>query len=588
MNWGRERWVKYAKTPIDRERVLGVHGALLWPMLLKRAAPKGRVELRPGGPPAERQLFAQLGGRPGRDDRLIAHGLAELLDNGLVAIDGSDLVIVNWAATQSKKAGSRDTWPFFRLYVRETGPFSRLPYGARGLAANLLRFVDDDGRLERRPGESWGDRLTATAQSWVYGEAGTRHFVRSGMFDGWIADLVGDGYLVEEADGGVVVIRNYTRAQVIEDEEEAAAERAGRRSAPVREGGLVAVGNPVDEDPAAAPEVARDGREAGATLVRPWREAGVSLVRDGRESRPKSLELFDTEMPERSVSKNEEIDPVGTGVPTGGGSSLPAGGTGAGSDRTAAQAVVRRGRRSRHPYHQDFERVWHEYPTRDGERGPKLPAHQRFHALARERGLELAAFADLLLADLRRRKAAPRWAAGKPPDMVTYLNQRRFEDPLPETPGAAQRARDEARRREAEERERRAPPYAQRVERVALEETDWRGPNAAEVWRRPYDSTLAPEAQLIWDRVIRARLGELAQARYPREQLPLWAQQFLATHPRRPRADGAVRSEGSPSGWPPKSAPGEAVPMIRPRPPSGEAEVQRFIGDLAQAKAVRP
>jgi len=550
-----------------------MHGELLYPMILKLAAAEhGVIALRPG-PAPERQLFQFLGGRVRSDDRLIAAGLRDLAEAGIVDVTSEAITVRGWQRQQSKKPRERDSWPFFRLYVRESGGFALLSYGARALGAQLLRLAGDDGRCHLGAGPSWGHTLVRV-RGW--GEEG-RWARKSGMIDAWIRELVEDGYLIEGVDehGSHVVIRNYLRAQVIETEEGAQRQPARRAQ-------------PVDGLGVTPPAGQRSGSEAVATRERSGSDPVVTRERSGSEGEAKSLELFTPGMLDRSdPSRFDSRDPeCGNPGSRGGVDSLSGRGGMAGAEERAAHAVVRRVRKPEHTYDPEFDRAWFEYPTREGDRGPKKAAERKFLALARQRGQTPAVFADVLVADIRQRKrSVPTWLKGSPPDMLTYLNQGRFEDPLPGDGALArQREREAKAKREMAEREARELSFTERVERVALAATDWRGPDRAACWLRPYDGTLSPESQAIWDRVIRMRLKELAGVKYPREDLPLWARQFLDAHPRGPRADGPVRRDGPGRAWGPPLESDAPIPL-RPR---GEEEVQRIVGALASAKAVPP
>jgi hypothetical protein len=93
----------------------------------------------------------------------------------------------------------RESW--VKLYRREQGSFALLSLYARSLAAELLKFVDDDGRLfvgKREPWEAIAKVAGATA--------GDRRMLRKN-----VADLLEDGYLA--LDGDHLVIRNMAKAQ---------------------------------------------------------------------------------------------------------------------------------------------------------------------------------------------------------------------------------------------------------------------------------------------------------------------------------------------------------------------------------------
>lgn len=88
-----------------------------------------------------------------------------------------------------------------KLFCIERGPFAALPLYARALAAELLKFTDDEGRLwvgEGDPVPSLARRLGA--------DTSDRRLLRQ-----HIPMLLADGYLVRE--GGYLVIRNQVEAQ---------------------------------------------------------------------------------------------------------------------------------------------------------------------------------------------------------------------------------------------------------------------------------------------------------------------------------------------------------------------------------------
>lgn len=88
-----------------------------------------------------------------------------------------------------------------RLYIREEGSFALLPLYVRALAGELLKFVDDEGRLyvgERDPAEVIA-RLAGA-------EVGERRMLRT-----HIPILIADGYLVR--DGAYLVVKNFGVAQ---------------------------------------------------------------------------------------------------------------------------------------------------------------------------------------------------------------------------------------------------------------------------------------------------------------------------------------------------------------------------------------
>lgn len=88
-----------------------------------------------------------------------------------------------------------------KLYRREAGSFALLPLYARALAGELLKFVDDDGRIFLGTREPW-----AAIARLCGATAGDRRLLRS-----HVVALLDDGYLTVV--GSHLVIRNFARAQ---------------------------------------------------------------------------------------------------------------------------------------------------------------------------------------------------------------------------------------------------------------------------------------------------------------------------------------------------------------------------------------
>ncbi|WP_434042263.1 MULTISPECIES: hypothetical protein [Sorangium] len=94
-----------------------------------------------------------------------------------------------------------DHWQWRKLYIREEGAFAQLPLFARALAAELLKFCDDDGRIYIGKREPW-EAVARVAGA----EMGERRLLRK-----YIDQLLADGYLTRHADH--IVIRNLPMAQ---------------------------------------------------------------------------------------------------------------------------------------------------------------------------------------------------------------------------------------------------------------------------------------------------------------------------------------------------------------------------------------
>jgi hypothetical protein len=133
--------------------------------------------------------------------------------------------------------GKFDRWPWRKLYCVEKGPFAGLPLYVRALAAEMLKFTDDEGRIW--VGE--GDPVPSLARLMGAHQGDVR------LLRKHLPELVADGYLVR--DGGYLVIRNQTEAQ------------GGR--------------------PPSGPS--RGGREVDARSTRGGREVNASQTRGERE-----------------------------------------------------------------------------------------------------------------------------------------------------------------------------------------------------------------------------------------------------------------------------------------------------------------
>jgi hypothetical protein len=133
--------------------------------------------------------------------------------------------------------GKFDRWPWRKLYCVEKGPFASLPLYVRALAAELLKYTDEGGRL-------WvteGDPIPSLTRL-LGAHQGDVRLLRK-----HIPQLLEDGYLMR--DGGYLVIRNQTEAQ----------------------GGNTPSGPP------------RGRREVNASLTRGEHEVDASLTRGERE-----------------------------------------------------------------------------------------------------------------------------------------------------------------------------------------------------------------------------------------------------------------------------------------------------------------
>lgn len=133
--------------------------------------------------------------------------------------------------------GKFDRWPWRKLYCVEKGPFAGLPLYVRALAAELLKYTDDAGRI-------WvteGDPIPSLTRLMGAHQGDVR------LLRKHIPQLLEDGYLTRE--GGYLVIRNQTEAQ----------------------GGSAPSGTP------------KAKREVDTRSTRGEREVNTSLTRDERE-----------------------------------------------------------------------------------------------------------------------------------------------------------------------------------------------------------------------------------------------------------------------------------------------------------------
>ncbi len=134
-------------------------------------------------------------------------------------------------------ASKFERWPWRKLYCVEKGSFAGLPLYVRALAAELLKYTDDEGRIW----VSEGDPIPSLVRRMGAHQGDTR------LLRKHIPELLADGYLVRE--GGYLIIRNQTEAQ------------GGR--------------------PPSGPTRAR--REPDASPTRGEHEVSTSLTRGGRE-----------------------------------------------------------------------------------------------------------------------------------------------------------------------------------------------------------------------------------------------------------------------------------------------------------------
>ncbi len=91
-------------------------------------------------------------------------------------------------------------WPWRKLYCVATGPFASLPIYVRGLAAELLRYTDSEGRI-------WvGEENPVSALARLMGA----HTSDRRMLRRDIPLLIKEGYLARA--GGYLVLRDAQAA----------------------------------------------------------------------------------------------------------------------------------------------------------------------------------------------------------------------------------------------------------------------------------------------------------------------------------------------------------------------------------------
>lgn len=170
-----------------------------------------------------------------------------------------------------------ETWR--KLYVRETGEFASLSWMARAVAAMLLKYVDDRGRIFPRAGEAVEDAICERMGA----GRGERRMIKPA-----IAELLRDGHLVKV--GTHMRIKNFAQAQ-------------GRSI------GADVVANDqrtLHDDATTTPPPSND---SGATTSRPWNDRGTTVQRPCNEESHKCASSFSSHHDVPSV-------PSGPSVPT--------------------------------------------------------------------------------------------------------------------------------------------------------------------------------------------------------------------------------------------------------------------------------
>lgn len=110
---------------------------------------------------------------------------------------------------------------FRKLYTRQDGPWLALPFCARGLAADLLRYADDRGVVAIvGEGEEEGDAIAAVVRA-KFDERET--MIRA------VKALRAEGYLARKGDR--LLIKNFVAAQQRLSQEAARAQRARDKKA---------------------------------------------------------------------------------------------------------------------------------------------------------------------------------------------------------------------------------------------------------------------------------------------------------------------------------------------------------------------
>ncbi|WP_437591516.1 hypothetical protein [Sorangium sp. So ce1000] len=189
-----------------------------------------------------------------------------------------------------------DHWQWRKLYIREEGAFAQLPLFARALAAELLKFCDDEGRIFTGQREPW-EAVARVAGA----EMGERRMLRK-----YMEQLLADGYLERHEDH--IVIKNLRRAQSKKVHDPSA---SGAR--------------PEHEPSASGARVVHESVVSGARVVHePSARSDVSPGNDSEQPLTGARALLDLR---RSEERRSEMDLVGS--PDGEPDPPPAGSAGA-------------------------------------------------------------------------------------------------------------------------------------------------------------------------------------------------------------------------------------------------------------------
>jgi hypothetical protein len=500
---------------------LDVLAACLYNELLKFADDLGRVFYR-GELAAD--IACTYGATVG--DRRLLPGLLEELHAARALLPGDGFVqIANYHAHKPRKKrlsvdGTDLTHESFRkLYCVEQGSFATLSLLARGMLGELLRLCEDDGRMAYA-----GHLGSFVATRLKCQDRNDRRTVIK-----LVEELERDGSFLRQGDGKWqwIWFRNFAKAnpqgQAFDEEDEKVVYLPRRTDLPVAS----AAGADDHESATSEPPVDHE---------KPRKYAELHGVADGETSGSRPA-MAGQPVLFPDLGEDEQEDNPGW-----------------------------------------FARMWTPWPATNGRKPKRKDALKKARQKCREKRWTGDQLADRVLAALDWLKNTTDYKQGKAPYLSTFLHQEMWTEEKPTDPLAfadpdvppwerrkvakatvTRRRADESSQRDLEASRRKAPevPREQQIEQTALEATDWR---KQESWKRRYLSNLDPVAQKIWDGVIRQRLREMHAGGYTTvDKLPLWAQQFVEKHPRKPR----LPAPPSPAEAPP---PGGLDPTRPPEP----------------------
>lgn len=481
---------------------MSLFAACVFNQLLKYANDEGKIQY-PGGD-FVRFLGCTYGATAG-DRRMLPGHLAELEQAGAIVLGPEVVTIPQYRGHRPPRKrfvadGTDLSHETFRLlYCVEQGSYATLSFYARGLLGELLRLVEDDGRLtyQGELGRYVANRL---------GEAGPRRRLVRKL----VAELEDDGIFVREGEGRIFV-RNFHKAHPAAARE---LEEAG--------GGRVVLLRPLPPPP--------DQPEPDGPA--PVHEPNTNGARAGTENAGKPAELF-----------SGDVAPSGPPPPLPGrsGDLFPVGAD---------------------PYPAWFERMWGPWPKTNGTKPKKRMALRRARTACRQHHLRGEQLAELVLAALEWQRLTTQFQIGMVPHLANYLRdegwlEERPTDPVaylpPGTPSwDRQRVAQQQRIKRRQEREvekaaaepQEDPAQAEARRMRGLEEnadryTDW---HDGTTWRKPYMDKLEPDAQAVMDRTIVRRVHEMVKAGWTPEEVMAkirWARQYVEAHPEKRRRPAA-------------------------------------------------